>query len=101
MKIILSLIIVLLFALWPVAIRDDAVPERLEVKASLPAEPRALAEFKHRLLEAGRDLGQHGVYIETLDGAQPLAAFNSDAHLNPPSVPNLHPSPPLLAHTAP
>lgn len=89
MKILLSLIIILLLALLPVTIRDGTRLERADVKASLPAEPLALAEFKRRLSEAGRDLSQHGVYIETLDGAQPLAAFNPDAHFNPASVTKL------------
>lgn len=91
MKIIFSLIIIIItfFVLWPVTIRNDGVPERAQVKASLPAEPLALAEFKRRLLEAGRDLSQHGVYIETLDSTQPMAAFNPDAHFNPASVTKL------------
>ena len=89
MKIIFSLSIVILLALLPVTVQDSTVLGRSDAEASPSAEPLSLTEFKQRLLDAGRELNQHGVYIETLDTAQPIAAFNADLRFNPASVTKL------------
>jgi D-alanyl-D-alanine carboxypeptidase/D-alanyl-D-alanine-endopeptidase (penicillin-binding protein 4) len=60
--------------------------ERLaELKARYVA-PRALTDFTNTLAAEGRDVRQHGVYIETLDGAEPVAMLNEDVLFNPASV---------------
>jgi serine-type D-Ala-D-Ala carboxypeptidase/endopeptidase (penicillin-binding protein 4) len=51
-----------------------------------PTDLAALTKFKEKLAAEGRDLNMHGVYIETLDTREPLAAFNEDALFNPASV---------------
>jgi D-alanyl-D-alanine carboxypeptidase/D-alanyl-D-alanine-endopeptidase (penicillin-binding protein 4) len=51
-----------------------------------PAELASVARFKQRLLAEGRDLQMHGVYVETLDTREPIAAFNETALFNPASV---------------
>ncbi len=62
-----------------------------KVKFMKPAE-RAVQElssvnaFKQRLLAEGRDLGMHGVYIESLNEREPLVAFNEDCLFNPASI---------------
>jgi D-alanyl-D-alanine carboxypeptidase/D-alanyl-D-alanine-endopeptidase (penicillin-binding protein 4) len=48
--------------------------------------PRALSEFTNVLAAEGRDRRQHGVYIETLDGGEPVAMLNEDVPFNPASV---------------
>jgi serine-type D-Ala-D-Ala carboxypeptidase/endopeptidase (penicillin-binding protein 4) len=49
-------------------------------------ESNAVNAFKQRLLDEGRDLGMHGVYIESLDAREPLVAFNEDCLFNPASI---------------
>ena len=62
-----------------------------KVKFMKPAE-RTVQElssvnaFKQRLLAEGRDLGMHGVYIESLNEREPLVAFNEDCLFNPASI---------------
>jgi D-alanyl-D-alanine carboxypeptidase/D-alanyl-D-alanine-endopeptidase (penicillin-binding protein 4) len=48
--------------------------------------PQALADFTNALTAEGRDLRRHGVYIETFDGAEPVARMNEDVAFNPASV---------------
>jgi D-alanyl-D-alanine carboxypeptidase/D-alanyl-D-alanine-endopeptidase (penicillin-binding protein 4) len=48
--------------------------------------PRALEEFRETLSSEGRDWRKHGIYIETLDGAEPIAMLNEDVGFNPASV---------------
>jgi D-alanyl-D-alanine carboxypeptidase len=48
--------------------------------------PRALNEFTNTLNADGRDWRRHGVYIETLDSAEPVAMMNEDSLFNPASV---------------
>jgi D-alanyl-D-alanine carboxypeptidase/D-alanyl-D-alanine-endopeptidase (penicillin-binding protein 4) len=48
--------------------------------------PRALADFTKALAAEGRDLRQHGVYVETLEGGEPVARLNEDVAFNPASV---------------
>ncbi|HEX4949950.1 MAG TPA: D-alanyl-D-alanine carboxypeptidase [Blastocatellia bacterium] len=50
------------------------------------AELTSVAKFKQRLAAEGRDLKMHGVYVETLDTREPIAAFNETALFNPASV---------------
>src|SRR5207248_2756596 len=52
-------------------------------------EPQALIEFKNRLAADGRDYRQHGVYVETLESAEPVATLNDNALFNPASVTKL------------
>jgi D-alanyl-D-alanine carboxypeptidase/D-alanyl-D-alanine-endopeptidase (penicillin-binding protein 4) len=48
--------------------------------------PQALTDFTNVLAAEGRDLRRHGVYIETFDGAEPVAKLNEDVAFNPASV---------------
>jgi D-alanyl-D-alanine carboxypeptidase/D-alanyl-D-alanine-endopeptidase (penicillin-binding protein 4) len=75
-----------LIAFMPLPVEDGSLPQRASVAAKPAAESQALAEFKRRLLSDGRELREHGIYIETLDGAEPIAALNEDAYFNPASV---------------
>ena len=56
-----------------------------ELKARYVA-PRALNDFANALTAEGRDQRKHGVYVETLDGGEPVAMMNEDALFNPASV---------------
>ena len=56
-----------------------------ELKARYVA-PRALGDFTNALTADGRDSRKHGVYIETLDGGEPVAMMNEDTPFNPASV---------------
>jgi serine-type D-Ala-D-Ala carboxypeptidase/endopeptidase (penicillin-binding protein 4) len=49
-------------------------------------DPQALKEYVKRLQADGRNRRNHGVYIETLDGAQPVAMLNENVEFNPASV---------------
>ena len=49
-------------------------------------EPLALTEFLNRLRSEGRSPQQHGVYVEKLDGGQPVAMTNENTAFNPASV---------------
>jgi D-alanyl-D-alanine carboxypeptidase/D-alanyl-D-alanine-endopeptidase (penicillin-binding protein 4) len=59
-------------------------------KAAKPAyhyvEPMALIEFSNRLQSEGRSPQQHGVYVEKLDGGEPVAMLNENVAFNPASV---------------
>jgi serine-type D-Ala-D-Ala carboxypeptidase/endopeptidase (penicillin-binding protein 4) len=62
-----------------------------KVKLMNPAERTvqelsSVSAFKQRLLAEGRDLGMHGVYIESLNEREPLVAFNEDCLFNPASI---------------
>lgn len=48
--------------------------------------PQALTELIERLSGEGRDPQQHGIYVETLTGAAPIARLNEDFAFNPASV---------------
>jgi D-alanyl-D-alanine carboxypeptidase/D-alanyl-D-alanine-endopeptidase (penicillin-binding protein 4) len=48
--------------------------------------PRALGDFTTALTAEGRDWHKHGVYVETLDGGEPVAMMNEDTLFNPASV---------------
>ncbi|MGH9935755.1 MAG: D-alanyl-D-alanine carboxypeptidase, partial [Blastocatellia bacterium] len=48
--------------------------------------PRALGDFTDTLAAEGRDWRKHGVYIETLEGGEPVAMMNEDTAFNPASV---------------
>src|SRR5262249_11438901 len=48
--------------------------------------PRALSDFTNTLTAEGRDWRKHGVYIETLDGAEPVAMMNENVPFNRASV---------------
>jgi len=56
-----------------------------ELKSKYVA-PRAMSEFTAALGAEGRDSRKHGVYIETLEGAEPVAMLNEDVTFNPASV---------------
>jgi serine-type D-Ala-D-Ala carboxypeptidase/endopeptidase (penicillin-binding protein 4) len=51
--------------------------------------PRSLSKYVDRLMGDGRNWRQHGVYVETLDGSEPVAKLNEDAEFNPASVTKL------------
>jgi serine-type D-Ala-D-Ala carboxypeptidase/endopeptidase (penicillin-binding protein 4) len=48
--------------------------------------PRAMSDFTTALTAEGRDWRKHGVYIETLEGGEPVAMMNEDVTFNPASV---------------
>lgn len=48
--------------------------------------PRALSRFIDRLVADGRDWHQHGIYIESLRDAEPIAILNEHNEFNPASV---------------
>jgi D-alanyl-D-alanine carboxypeptidase/D-alanyl-D-alanine-endopeptidase (penicillin-binding protein 4) len=48
--------------------------------------PRALTDFKNVLAAEGRNPRHHGLYVETLDGGEPVAMLNEDVAFNPASV---------------
>ncbi len=48
--------------------------------------PRALDQYVERLTAEGRDWQQHGIYIESLDQAEPIALLNEANEFNPASV---------------
>ncbi len=48
--------------------------------------PRSLMEFSSRLASEGRDLRQHGVYVESFETGEPIAMMNEDVLFNPASV---------------
>src|SRR5215813_1213435 len=56
-----------------------------ELKARYVA-PRALGDFTSALTAERRDPSKHGVYVETLDGGEPVAMMNEDTLFNPASV---------------
>jgi hypothetical protein len=56
-----------------------------ELKARYVA-PRALGDFTGALTAEGRDPSKHGVYVETLEGGEPVAMMNEDTLFNPASV---------------
>ena len=56
-----------------------------DLKAGYVA-PRALGDFTSALTAEGRDWHKHGVYVETLDGGEPVAMMNEDTPFNPASV---------------
>ncbi|MCI0337484.1 MAG: D-alanyl-D-alanine carboxypeptidase [Acidobacteria bacterium] len=49
-------------------------------------DPHSLNRYVDRLMGDGRNWRQHGVYIETLNGSEPLAMLNENAEFNPASV---------------
>ena len=65
------------------------VPPSKDRSAELRARyvpPRALNEFTKALTAQGRDSNKHGVYVETLNGGEPVAMMNEDSLFNPASV---------------
>jgi serine-type D-Ala-D-Ala carboxypeptidase/endopeptidase (penicillin-binding protein 4) len=56
-----------------------------ELKARYVA-PRALGDFTNALTAERRDWRKHGIYVETLDGGEPVAMMNEDTQFNPASV---------------
>lgn len=49
-------------------------------------DPSSLTRYINRLSAQGQNWRQHGIYIETLDGADPIAMLNETAEFNPASV---------------
>src|SRR5215510_2785740 len=49
-------------------------------------DPQPLKEYVKRLQADGRNQRNHGVYIETLDGGEPVAMLNETTEFNPASV---------------
>ncbi|MDX2031385.1 MAG: D-alanyl-D-alanine carboxypeptidase [Blastocatellia bacterium] len=73
-------------------VRNDFAPKNrigMRAKAAYPQNyvtPRSLTEFSSRLASEGRDLSQHGVYIESFETGEPIAMMNEDVLFNPASV---------------
>ncbi|HZF38389.1 MAG TPA: D-alanyl-D-alanine carboxypeptidase [Blastocatellia bacterium] len=69
--------------------KKPLVPPSKDSSAELKARyvsPRALSDFTKALTVEGRDWHKHGVYIETLEGGEPVAMMNEDTPFNPASV---------------
>src|SRR5262245_34030483 len=49
-------------------------------------DPVSLKKYVDRLTSDGRNWRQHGVYVETLESAEPVAMLNEEAEFNPASV---------------
>ncbi|MBO0722406.1 MAG: D-alanyl-D-alanine carboxypeptidase [Blastocatellia bacterium] len=49
-------------------------------------DPLSLKKYVDRLTADGRNWRQHGVYVETLEGSEPVAMLNDEAEFNPASV---------------
>jgi serine-type D-Ala-D-Ala carboxypeptidase/endopeptidase (penicillin-binding protein 4) len=65
------------------------VPPSKDRSAELMARyvaPLALGSFTNALTAEGRDWRKHGIYVETLDGGEPVAMMNEDTPFNPASV---------------
>jgi D-alanyl-D-alanine carboxypeptidase/D-alanyl-D-alanine-endopeptidase (penicillin-binding protein 4) len=60
--------------------------ERAEEAKARYVAPQALSGFTSALSAEGRDWRKHGLYIETLDNAEPVAMMNEDIGFNPASV---------------
>src|SRR5580765_6974819 len=87
MRIITIAVALLLLALIPISARDDSPPPYRVLAAVRPfRESEALKAFTSRLTADGRDSSEHGVYVETLEGGEPIAALNEDTPFNPASV---------------
>ncbi|MDQ3009138.1 MAG: D-alanyl-D-alanine carboxypeptidase, partial [Acidobacteriota bacterium] len=69
-------------ALLPV----DGLKAPGKTSATSYVEPVALIEFLNRLRSEGRSPQQHGVYVEKLDGGEPVAMANENTAFNPASV---------------
>ena len=76
----------LLLILVPISAHDDLPPSRVEAAVRHVHDSEALKAFTSRLAAEGRNESEHGVYVETLEGAEPIAAFNEDTPFNPASV---------------
>jgi serine-type D-Ala-D-Ala carboxypeptidase/endopeptidase (penicillin-binding protein 4) len=50
------------------------------------SDPLSLSKYVDRLMADGRNWRQHGVYVETLHGSEPVAMLNEEAEFNPASV---------------
>src|SRR5262245_56650310 len=48
--------------------------------------PRALVAFTTRIQAEGRDWRRHGVYVESIENGETVAALNEDVAFNPASV---------------
>ncbi len=69
--------------------KKSLTPPSKERSADLKSKyvaPRAMSEFTTALTSEGRDWQKHGVYIETLEGGEPVAMMNEDVAFNPASV---------------
>jgi len=89
MRIFPAVIALVVVIATPTSVRESAPPVLAAVPTSTAlatGAPQALSDFKQRLVAEGRDAGQHGIYIETLDGSRPVAAHNAGALFNPASV---------------
>jgi serine-type D-Ala-D-Ala carboxypeptidase/endopeptidase (penicillin-binding protein 4) len=65
------------------------VPPSKDRSAELKARyiaPRALSDFTNALTAERRDSRKHGIYVETLDGGEPVAMMNEETLFNPASV---------------
>jgi D-alanyl-D-alanine carboxypeptidase/D-alanyl-D-alanine-endopeptidase (penicillin-binding protein 4) len=86
MRKVLPVLALLLVPASPITVEEGTLLTRAVLERQPRSEPRALAEFKARLIADGRARDQHGVYVETLEGAEPIAALNDQAIFNPASL---------------
>lgn len=90
MKFLSALPLLLMTACATASMRDAEMTKSFTgSSAKRPAgyrNPKALDNFVNRLLADGRNWRQHGIYVETLEGAEPVAMLNEGAEFNPASV---------------
>jgi serine-type D-Ala-D-Ala carboxypeptidase/endopeptidase (penicillin-binding protein 4) len=90
MKTFLLLLALVLIGCASVKLYDartaNSLSDRKSAESAGYRDPRSLGKYVDRLTADGRNWRQHGVYIETLEGAEPVAMLNEDAEFNPASV---------------
>lgn len=90
MKEVLLLLVLLSASCASASMRDAAMTNSFSGKSAVkPAgyrDPRSLNQYVDRLMEAGYNWRQHGVYVETLTDSEPVAMLNETAEFNPASV---------------
>ncbi len=89
-KLLLLLCLPLLTACGSVSSRDGSLSAsffgRRIIDTSSYRTPQSLNSYIDRLTADGRDSRQHGIYIETLRGGEPVAMLNDTSEFNPASV---------------
>jgi serine-type D-Ala-D-Ala carboxypeptidase/endopeptidase (penicillin-binding protein 4) len=86
MRIVTIAVALIFLTFIPISAHDDSLPDHVEALVRPIREPQALKTFTNRLTAEGRDSSEHGVYVETLEGGEPIAALNEDTPFNPASV---------------
>jgi D-alanyl-D-alanine carboxypeptidase len=88
MKTFLLLLALVLIGYTSIKFYDPGTAKTLSDRDSAAGyrDPRSLSKYVDRLMADGRNWRQHGIYIETLKGSEPVAMLNEEAEFNPASV---------------